>query len=306
VVEATVRRRLPGGLSLTRQGWLATLINSLGAEDIEVGDPEFDAKVVVKGASSDEVRALLADPDLRLSLIEAFAHIPDLTIKDGNVTITLAGLVKKADALEKVLTTATSVSQALEAATEKALAEASRSSRSFSRRTWRLRSADSSRIFMLALLVPLFLMLYILILAVPSMLPLDFPIWARFVTLGVVTAGLVTFAIKKAPRPSKLELTDGTLRLRDGKGSEQSFPLSRARWGLGPWTAAGQEVGAILYLSHGDDQVRIGGRGADPRALLPVDQHVQPAQSCDLFMEKDEFRWFFDSFGQALGGRVQG
>jgi hypothetical protein len=54
--------------SIYRKSVLSNLGKLLGMQDIAVGDPEFDQAFIIKGNDEDRVRALFADPKIRLMI----------------------------------------------------------------------------------------------------------------------------------------------------------------------------------------------------------------------------------------------
>ena len=90
----TVRfdRQLGVGLSLTRQGSLSALTKLFGAQDIELGDPVFDQRFVVKGSPEPRVRALLT-PTVRALLVDLQGHATQLEVADDRLSAHLAWLV---------------------------------------------------------------------------------------------------------------------------------------------------------------------------------------------------------------------
>ncbi len=325
IVSAKAHCRLPGGLELARQRLPAIIRKVLRLEDIQVGDSDFDSKVVVKGAASEEIRMFLSDSNLRKAIVEAFKVAPTLKVKEGKVTISVSGLVRRAEKLENLLYTATSLSRAFENAADK-IAEGSgeRTCPPF-RNIWRLDSADSGGLFMVVMMIPLFLILYIMILGFPSMVGWDCPIWARFLLLGGVTAGLVTFAVKKFPGKMQVEITSDKMIFQDNKKRQKIFSLPHSSWAMGLWGvkmpvgysggsgADGgvvprsgkpgyQHVGVILYVRQGDNQISIGGQFVNPGLGVEVSESIPLGETCDVSMRKDMFLNFIDCFKRAYAG----
>ncbi|MBX3270672.1 MAG: hypothetical protein KF729_10440 [Sandaracinaceae bacterium] len=77
-------RPLGVGLSLTRQGGLAGLGRLVGLQDIQVGDPAFDQRFIVKGQPEAAVRALLTD-EVRARLVELQSDASRLEVADDRI-----------------------------------------------------------------------------------------------------------------------------------------------------------------------------------------------------------------------------
>ena len=92
VFTARFDRPLGVGLKLTRQGALSGIGKLLGMQDIEVGDPLFDARFVVKGAPTAQVRALLT-PEVRARFVELQSQATQLTIEDDHLSAEVRWLV---------------------------------------------------------------------------------------------------------------------------------------------------------------------------------------------------------------------
>lgn len=67
-------------VKLYRKSLLTGIRSFFGMHDIEIGDPYFDDEFIIKGNSADQIRLLLADPQLK-TLINAQPRI-SLEIKD--------------------------------------------------------------------------------------------------------------------------------------------------------------------------------------------------------------------------------
>jgi hypothetical protein len=72
------------GLRLTRQGFFSNLWHLLGGHDIQVGDPEFDADVVVKGRDPDAVIRFLT-PARRARIHRLLLDLQAATIDDEKI-----------------------------------------------------------------------------------------------------------------------------------------------------------------------------------------------------------------------------
>ncbi len=105
-------RPLGLSLSLTREGSLAGVGKLLGAQDIQIGDPAFDAAFLVKGRPEAAVRALLT-PEVRGRLLEVQRDAKHLVVKDDLLLAQVDWLVSEASHLESGLRMVTQAAAAL-------------------------------------------------------------------------------------------------------------------------------------------------------------------------------------------------
>ncbi len=93
----TVRfdRPLGASLKMTRQSSLHSIGKLLGMQDIEVGDPAFDARFLIKGSPPDRVRALLT-PEVRARLAELSDRASALEVHDDRLEARVGWLVAQA------------------------------------------------------------------------------------------------------------------------------------------------------------------------------------------------------------------
>jgi len=101
VTQFTVRydRPLGVGLKLTRQGSMSGLGKLFGMQDIEVGDPAFDGRFVVKGAPEQAVRAMLT-PEVRARLVDLQSQVSHLEVADDRLVAVVGWLVAEPQWLE--------------------------------------------------------------------------------------------------------------------------------------------------------------------------------------------------------------
>lgn len=102
VLTARFDRRLGVSLRLTRQTSLSGVARLLGAQDIVVGDPVFDARFVVKGAPEASVRALLG-PEVRARLVQLEESATSLGVADDHLTAELGWLLVEPTWIERAL-----------------------------------------------------------------------------------------------------------------------------------------------------------------------------------------------------------
>ena len=98
-VETRADRPLGIGLQVSKQGSLTKIASFFGWQDIEVGDPVFDARFVVKGAPVDRVRALLT-PEVRAHLVSLQDQVAQLVVKDDRLTAEVAWLIVEPEWIE--------------------------------------------------------------------------------------------------------------------------------------------------------------------------------------------------------------
>jgi hypothetical protein len=72
------------GLELKPEGFFSGVAKFFGAQDLEVGDGEFDREVVVKGREGESIVAFLT-PSRRVSVLRLFQVLPDSLIDDHGV-----------------------------------------------------------------------------------------------------------------------------------------------------------------------------------------------------------------------------
>lgn len=83
--EAGVRRNF-GDLVVYQQTWMSSIGAAVfGMQDLEVGEPDFDGKFVVKASDPDLARRLL-DPATRRALQDTFGMLGDVGI-EGNCVV---------------------------------------------------------------------------------------------------------------------------------------------------------------------------------------------------------------------------
>ena len=84
------------GLQLKQQGFMAGVASFFGSQDIELGDPQFDPEVVVKGNDPGRVAEFLT-PSRRLRILRLFQEFPGCEIKDHLIEWSNKGHEKQAD-----------------------------------------------------------------------------------------------------------------------------------------------------------------------------------------------------------------
>jgi hypothetical protein len=112
VFRVTFDRPLGVSLSLTREGALTGIVKLLGAQDIQTGDPQFDAAFVIKGSPEERVRSLLS-ADVRALLLEVNHDATQLVVKDDDLVAEVKWMVTEAPHLESSLNLVTRIAAAL-------------------------------------------------------------------------------------------------------------------------------------------------------------------------------------------------
>lgn len=87
-----------GGFALSKEGFFSKMGKTLlGLQDIQLGDEEFDRKVMVKGTNPEAVKQALSSESLRRSIINAFDAYPGMSITDAKIAYERAGSLTKVD-----------------------------------------------------------------------------------------------------------------------------------------------------------------------------------------------------------------
>ncbi len=69
-IEATFTAKADFKFALHRQKWVDGVSKLLGMQDIEIGDPEFDAEFVIKGNDEKVIKKILEPPAMRRALLD--------------------------------------------------------------------------------------------------------------------------------------------------------------------------------------------------------------------------------------------
>jgi hypothetical protein len=107
-----VKVRFPSlrlGLSLRRQGFLRSISKMFGLQqDIELGEAGFDAEVIVEGSDPHKLRQFL-NAGRRMRIRRFFNNYPRAVIADDLVTCTVSGMLRTADQLQQMITSAVGI-----------------------------------------------------------------------------------------------------------------------------------------------------------------------------------------------------
>jgi len=102
--RAHFHQPLSMGLSLTREGFWAKVGKAItSSQDIELGYPEFDPKVIVKGNDEHQVKGFLANPSTRLSVLDFLSIYPGGYIDDQGFYCELVGILTKEQKYRELL-----------------------------------------------------------------------------------------------------------------------------------------------------------------------------------------------------------
>jgi hypothetical protein len=82
---------LPLNLHVYREGVLSKVGKVFGGDDIELGIPEIDDRVIIKGLDVGEVRSYLSRPDVSRGLSDLINACRDLEIDPGRVHLEFRG-----------------------------------------------------------------------------------------------------------------------------------------------------------------------------------------------------------------------
>lgn len=77
-LEVTLKDPSPGTLHILPDGFGQSFLKMFGAQDIEIGDPSFDAEYVIK-ATPESLAARVFSPDLRARVIAAVRRLSNLS-----------------------------------------------------------------------------------------------------------------------------------------------------------------------------------------------------------------------------------
>ncbi len=114
VVEMTMSPSLPCDFSICKEGVLSKLGKALSlTKDIQIGDPEFDPKVLVKGSDSEAVQRLLGSSNLRRIIVEALAAYPSLEISSKAIRWERSGIASSLDLHKALIGTMLQIAKAL-------------------------------------------------------------------------------------------------------------------------------------------------------------------------------------------------
>lgn len=95
-------RSLELGLTLTEEGFFSGIQKFFGAQDIQLGDDQFDGGFLVKGKNEDRVREFLT-PARRHQIEQVFRSFPGATVTDSGIAWRQRGVIRSADRIEAMV-----------------------------------------------------------------------------------------------------------------------------------------------------------------------------------------------------------
>lgn len=96
------RNPLPVDLKIVRQGMFQELGKAFGLQDIEVGNPNFDDYLIVKGTDSHRVRAILSVP-VQSAITDLLFSFNNITITGSSVEVVESGRVRESATIIQTL-----------------------------------------------------------------------------------------------------------------------------------------------------------------------------------------------------------
>ncbi len=93
---------LPHGLTLYHENAFLGFTKMIGAQDVKIGDEEFDKAFMIKGENADQVRAWLSD-ERRQALLREIGDEPDVDIREGCLRFEVRGVCDNREVLDKAL-----------------------------------------------------------------------------------------------------------------------------------------------------------------------------------------------------------
>jgi hypothetical protein len=264
------------------------LEKAYGAQDIELGDPDFDRSFVVEGADEAEVRALLSDATLRQVLLAEGRNEPALAVSGGQVVVENSGTVTKPARLRSMFDAVTRAARAVEAATSSPAMQRHARVAGISQQ-WLL-ERDGYRVFAAVMTIPVGLAIAI---AAGGLLPSPFG-WVGWI--GAVLLVAVAMKLLLPPKP-RLRLDADALVLERGP-ERLVFPLRQSRFWCGPWHQTGYACGSLLHVQAGEHTLVIGGAlhaFDDPRWI-----QTGPAADPDVVMLRQPFADLLNGLGYAM------
>lgn len=95
----TLEGELPAGLSLRVERLSDKLARVFGADDVEVGDPDLDRRLVIRTRDPAHARALLRQPSVKAALCALADGHPSFKVEGGAAFIDHASILSDPDAL---------------------------------------------------------------------------------------------------------------------------------------------------------------------------------------------------------------
>ena len=94
LIKVKFKTALGQGLIITKEGLFDKMGKSLlQTQDIEIGKPEFDKKVMIKGTDPIKVKSLLANPSLQNDILNLFNIFNTIIIQDDSIVYEFQGVL---------------------------------------------------------------------------------------------------------------------------------------------------------------------------------------------------------------------
>ena len=90
------------GLSVTQTGLFRRIMKAFGAQDIEIGDAEFDDAFIIKGTDPGRVAAFF-DPSKTMAVHRLLTDYSDATVGDAQIMLEQRGVQRKPDVLTSLV-----------------------------------------------------------------------------------------------------------------------------------------------------------------------------------------------------------
>jgi hypothetical protein len=103
VLRAWYPTPLPFDLHMAKEGVGARIAKAFGGQDVEIGEPAFDAAVRVRSSDPAAVKAWFGSPTRRQATVAAVAACPGLRASRTSVTFERQGSLRGADEIAAVL-----------------------------------------------------------------------------------------------------------------------------------------------------------------------------------------------------------
>ena len=113
-INVGVNNEVMHRFALRPEGVVNKMFKSMGAEDIEIGHPDFDQQFIIKANPPELARHMLADREVR-EMASELKRI-SITFGQNNVGYSQVGLITDADRLEKLLALMAALAKQMESA----------------------------------------------------------------------------------------------------------------------------------------------------------------------------------------------
>lgn len=115
VYTAYIGTALPGGLSLTREGFFSKVGKMFGGQDIQTGDRRLDASLIIKGQDVSGIIRLLNIAQVRDALMYFVARHPGMVLTGGSLYFEEHGTATKRDRMSAAIDDLVYLSKTFEA-----------------------------------------------------------------------------------------------------------------------------------------------------------------------------------------------